>query len=273
MKKTIVITGASSGFGKETAKLFAKEGWNVAATMRSPEKETELNEYENIKVYKLDVTISESVNEAYKQIMEDFDTVDVLFNNAGYALSGPFELCSEEQIMQEFNVNVIGLMRMTSKFIPLFRSQGHGTIINVSSMGGKITLPLLSTYHSTKFVVEGFTESLGYELEQFGIKVKLIEPGSIQTNFAGSSMVFAARLAEESAYNEYIQKYRKLAVESASKGSYGTPEMLAEAVFSAATEENSSMRRVVGDDAHQLIGLKAQYGDDVYVKSVSDRFK
>ncbi len=145
--KTIVITGASSGIGKATARYFAEQGWQVAATMRKPENETELNQIENVSVYQLDVTDNDSIANAAQQIISDFGSVDVVLNNAGYGLIGPFEAASNEQIRQQFDTNVFGLMEVTRAFLPHFRANQAGLFLNVSSIGGRITYPLNSLYH------------------------------------------------------------------------------------------------------------------------------
>jgi short-subunit dehydrogenase len=166
MKKTILITGTSSGIGKSTAIEFAKKGWNVIATQRNPEKETDFKTFNNVKLYPLDVTNLDSITQVFKKVKEEFGTIDVVLNNAGYGVDGAFEAMSDEVIEKQFNTNVFGLMRVTREAIKAMRPSGGGTIIQISSMGGKITFPLYSIYHSTKFAVEGFTESLHYELAQ-----------------------------------------------------------------------------------------------------------
>jgi short-subunit dehydrogenase len=205
-KKTIVITGASSGIGKASVKYFAEKGWNVAATMRAPEKETELSEIENVKIFELDVAKQETIDQVYENILKEFGEVDALLNNAGYAVSGPFELSTDEQIRKEFDVNVFGLFNTTRTFLKHFREKRKGVIVNISSMGGKITFPLISTYHSTKFAVEGFTESLSYELDALGIKVKLVEPENIATDFSGRPLD-VAKSETITDYNEYTNNF------------------------------------------------------------------
>jgi NADP-dependent 3-hydroxy acid dehydrogenase YdfG len=158
--KTIVITGSSSGIGQATAKHFAEQGWKVAATMRTPENETELNQIQGISLYALDVTDETSVANAAQQILSDFETVNVVLNNAGYAAAGPFEAATPEQVERQFDTNVIGLMRVTKAFLPHFRANNAGLFLNVSSIGGRVTFPFISLYHSTKWAVEGFSESL-----------------------------------------------------------------------------------------------------------------
>jgi NADP-dependent 3-hydroxy acid dehydrogenase YdfG len=190
MKQTIFITGSSSGIGKETAKYFQAKGWNVVATMRNPEKETELTNLKNLVVTKLDVLDLNSIQEAINYGIETFGGIDVLLNNAGYGAYGPLESFPRENILRQFNTNVIGLLDVTRSILPHFRENRKGIIMNVSSMGGKMTFPLGSLYHGTKFAVEGISESLRYEVEQFGGRVKIIEPGAIATDFAGRSFDF-----------------------------------------------------------------------------------
>ena len=271
MKKTIVITGASSGIGKATAKYFAEKGWQVAATMRNTDKEIELKTIENIKLYNLDVTNQDSVNKAYDQIMMDFGKVDALLNNAGYALSGPFEASSDEQIRAEFDVNVFGLMNVTKTFLPQFRDNMSGTILNISSMGGKITFPMLSTYHATKFAVEGFSEVLGYELDAFNVKVKLIEPGNIATDFGTRSMVMADT-SNLDAYNELAAHFGKLMTSVDPNEFYSQPEMVAAVIYEAATDGKDQSRYIAGEDAKGLIGMKATQGDDAYIAFTKKQF-
>lgn len=183
MAKTVFITGSSSGIGRATAEIFSSRGWNVAATMRNPEKEEALGELPNVKLFPLDVLDNESVKNTIKEIVQVFGKIDVLVNNAGYAAIGPFEAAEEDQILRQFGTNVFGMMRVTKGILPHFRNHGGGMIINISSVAGRTSFPLFSLYNSTKWAVEGFTEALRYELRQFNIRVKLIEPGAIKTDF------------------------------------------------------------------------------------------
>lgn len=187
MEKVVLITGASSGIGRETAKLFQTKNWKVAATMRSPEKAEDLQTIVDIECFRLDVTDKDSIRSAVGSTLEKFGRIDVVVNNAGYGLLGAFEGATEEQIRQQFETNVFGLMNVCREILPYFREQKRGYIVNVASVGGRMTFPLSSLYHATKWSVEGFSESLQYELEPFNIKVKLIEPGPIKTDFYSRS--------------------------------------------------------------------------------------
>ncbi len=146
MKKVVLITGASTGFGKLTTKKFQAEGWNVVATMRSPQKENELNQLDNVLVTALDVTKPETIANAVKEATDKFGTIDVLINNAGYGTMGPMEVGSDEQIRYQMEVNFFGLINVTKRVLPIMRVQKKGTIINISSMGGRTTFPYLSLY-------------------------------------------------------------------------------------------------------------------------------
>ncbi|NSB44921.1 short-subunit dehydrogenase [Clostridium saccharoperbutylacetonicum] len=269
-KKTVVITGASSGIGKETAKYFAEKGWKVAATMRSPERETELTQIENVKIYSLDVTNQETISKTYEGILKEFGTIDVLVNNAGYSLFGPFEISTDEQIRREFDVNVFGLFNTTRTFLKHFRENKKGIIVNVASSAGKTTLPFISTYNSTKFAVEGFTESLSYELNDFGIKVKLIEPGVIKTDFTGRS-IDHAKSETITDYNASLSNFYSLATGDSQQIS-SEPTLVAEVIYEAVTDGTNTLRYIAGEDAKQAISIRETQGDEAYVSMIKERF-
>ncbi len=260
--KTIVITGSSSGIGKAAAKQFAAEGWQVAATMRNPEAETELGGVENVALYQLDVTDQASIDAAVGAILDAYPTVDVVLNNAGYGLMGPFEAASAEQIRRQFDTNVFGLMEVTRAFLPHFRANNAGLFLNVSSIGGLITFPLTSPYHSSKWAVEGFSESLAFELRELGIQVKLIEPGGVSTDFGGRSLDVAMP-AELPDYMPMVQTVMA-AWQSRSAGA-SSAEQIAAAIYEAATDGKQQMRYILGDDAKQMYAMRQQAGDDAFM--------
>ena len=263
--KTIVITGSSSGIGKATAKHFAAQGWQVAATMRKPENEVELGEIENISLYQLDVTAQASIANATAQILNDYETVDVVLNNAGYGLMGPFEATSAEKIRRQFDTNVFGLMEVTRAFLPHFRANKAGIFLNVSSIGGLITFPLISLYHSSKWAVEGFSESLAFELRELGIQVKVIEPGGVSTDFGGRSMDIAMP-DELPGYMPMVQK--TMAAWQSRSGSASTAEQISASIFEAATDGKQQLRYVLGDDAKQMYAMRQQAGDDAFMSGM-----
>ncbi|MHA4327749.1 SDR family oxidoreductase [Bacillus cereus] len=269
--KTIFITGASSGIGKATARHFAEKGWNVIATMRSPEKETELTGLDNVLILRLDVEQKETIQESIVKGIKRFGKIDVLLNNAGYGTMGIFESATDEQIRRQFDVNVFGLMKMTKAMLPHLRANKNGLIINISSMGGKITFPTMSLYHATKFAVEGFTESLSFELASQNIHVKLIEPGSINTDFSGRSMDF---FFDESLtdYHEYTDSFRNGLKKMSERGQFTSPEIVAEVIYQAATDSTNQMRYVIGEDAKNLIKIKEESGDLAFIKHMTQMF-
>lgn len=257
MSKTIVITGASSGIGKATAKYFAENGWNVAATMRKPENEQELGKLENVKLYALDVTDRTQVESAIAQIKSDFGQIDVLLNNAGYGLIGPIELADEEQIYKQFETNVFGCLRTIKAVLPTMKEQKKGLILNVTSIGGVITMPLASLYHGTKFAMEGISQSLNYELNPLNIRVATIAPGGVSTDFSGRSMDFTIS-ADKSVegYEKIVEAMNNFLNRGEDRAS--TSEDIAKAIFEAANSETPKVRYILGSDAAQYYRMHRQ---------------
>lgn len=269
MSKTILITGASSGIGKETAKLFQSKGWNVIATMRNPENETELKQLENVLVVKLDVLDLDSIHNAFKEAVQKFGNIDVLLNNAGYGAYGTLESFSREKILRQFNTNVIGLLDVTKTVLSHFRQNKRGIIINISSIGGKMTFPLGSLYHGTKFAVEGISESLNYEVEQFGGQVKIIEPGMIATDFAGRSFDFS----NDENMSEYQNIVGALMNALPAMAQNASPaRVVAEVIFEAATDGKKQLRYTAGEDAKMLIANRQQYDDATFIGGIKSQF-
>jgi NAD(P)-dependent dehydrogenase (short-subunit alcohol dehydrogenase family) len=270
---SIFITGASSGIGKATARYFAEKGWDVIATMRSPEKQKELSKLSNVLVLKLDVERKDTIEQALSRSIEQIGKIDVLLNNAGYGTMGLFESATDEQIRRQFDVNVFGLMNMTKATLPHFRANQSGMIINVSSMGGKVAFPTMSLYHATKFAVEGFTESLLFELLSQKIRVKLIEPGMIKTDFFGRSIEL---LSDDSLtnYREFIDAMSmgRHKMEASPQGQPTSPDLVAEVIYQAATDNSDQLRYVVGEDAKALIKIKEEQGDRRFLKHMSNMY-
>ena len=187
-EKVAVVTGSSSGIGFETSLLLSRNGVYTYATMRNLNKSQQINdvaEKENLplKVLQLDVTDDKSVKDAIRQVKDESSRIDVLINNAGYDVMGAVEDISIEEFKSQFETNLFGVIRVTKEVLPIMRNQRAGNIINISSVGGRIGIPLNSAYISSKFALEGLSESMRYELEQFGIDVILIEPGVVKSNF------------------------------------------------------------------------------------------
>ena len=264
MKKTVFITGASSGFGRAAVKLFGEKGWNVVATMRSPEKETELSAIGGVLVTKLDVTDKASIGGAVQAGIRQFGRIDVLVNNAGYGTLGALEFASHEVIRQQFDVNVFGLIEVTKAVLPGMRAQGSGIIVNLSSIGGKVTFPFCTLYHATKFAVEGLTESLQYELNPFGIRTKIVEPGGYKTDFAGRSMGFYGAGGIEG----YQQPYDRFVGNLVHWPMSENAGEVAEAIYAAATDGSEKLRYPVGQDAVPLLESRKQTGDVEFKKMI-----
>lgn len=267
MTKTILITGCSTGIGRMTAKLFHEKGWNVIATVRSnPEDDAELNALDNVLVAALDVTKLDTIETAVAAGIERFGAIDVLLNNAGYGAYGILEATPEHKIRMQFDVNVIGPLLCTKAVLPHMRARGEGTIINISSMGGKITFPLGTLYHGSKFAVEGMTEALSFELDAIGIKVKLIEPGMINTNFAETTGALLDIDPSQEEYGPFLQKV--MAGMEQAGGQNSEPIIVAEAIWQAATDGTDQMRYIAGPDAEQIIGARKAMDDPEYLAMV-----
>lgn len=271
MSKTILITGSSTGIGRASVLKFQQEGWNVIATMRSPEKEKELIKLENVAVTKLNVQDETTIRSAIEEGLSKFDGIDVVLNNAGYGLMGTFESIGRDSIQRQFDVNVFGLFDVTRAILPHFREHKKGTIINITSIGGKMTLPLTSLYHATKFAVEGFSESLHYELAPHGISVKIVEPGGVNTDFASRSLDFQH---DESLtdYNEYVGTVFKNMMESFTPETMSSPALIADVIFEAASDGKKTLRYRAGADAEQLLSARASMGDDEFIAMIKQNF-
>lgn len=262
-KKTILLTGASRGLGKETAKYFQARGWNVVATMRSPEKETELTALGNVLVEKLDVTKDLTIESAVKAAIAKFGKIDVLLNNAGYVAYGPLEATPMEEAQCQFDTNVIGLLAVTKEVLPHMRKNKAGVIINVSSIGGVLALPLGTLYHGSKFAVEGLSESLHFELEPVGIKVKIIQPATIKRDFGGGS----SDMSQDASLEEYQPSLRKLlAYRSTSSSAQVEPVVVCEAIYEAATDGMSTLRYQAPKN-QELITRRKEQGDQAFIDS------
>lgn len=221
--------------------------------MRRPELEEELNLLENVKCWRLDVNDDGSIRKAIDNTIEAFGHIDVVVNNAGYGVIGPFEATTREQVKKQFDTNVFGVMNVTRAILPYFRSRKSGTIINIASAGGRITWPLYSLYHGTKWALEGYTEGLHYELRQFGIRVKIIEPGSIRTDFFGRSQD-VADITQFKQYEEYVNRVVPNLQKSGANAP--GPEVVAEQVFRSATDNSNRLRYTAGRATGLVIFLR-----------------
>jgi NAD(P)-dependent dehydrogenase (short-subunit alcohol dehydrogenase family) len=234
--KTILITGASTGIGRATALYFAERGWDVAATMRDPRKADAALQHPRISVFALDVTDTGSVSRAIAETLARYGKIDVLLNNAGYGLFGPMEASDTGQMQQQFATNFFGLIKVTQEVLPAMRAAGEGLILNVSSIVGRLALPYASSYVATKFAVEGLSESMRYELHPFHIRVKLIEPGSILTEFGKGSMQVATSEPYRTSMNKFLGVFAK------SNARAARPEDVAKIVYRAANDSSNRLR-------------------------------
>ncbi len=260
--KTIVITGASSGIGKATSIYFAQQGWNVAATMRSIDKIKDFATHPSIVPFKLDVTNPESIKNAVSEILQKFSSIDVLYNNAGYALAGAFEATTDEQVRKQFETNLFGIMNVTRAFLPHFRSKKKGIILNTTSSGGILTFPLYSIYNSTKWALEGFMEALQFEVKPFNITIKNIEPGSVKSEFTDN-----IKFASNADYDSYAKKvqYNTLAAYKDAP----TPDVVAKIVFKAATDNRFKLRYPATSQAKSAFFFRWLLPLNVFNKMVS----
>ena len=267
--KTVVITGASTGIGRAVAERFAAEGWRVAATMRRPEDHAELGSVEGVTLYRLDVTDREGLTAITKTTIEDLGIPHAVINNAGYGAAGPLETASNDKIDRQIATNLTGLIDVTRAFLPGMRESGRGVFVNVSSVGGVVTLPFFSLYHATKWAVEGLTESLRFELGFFGLQAKIVEPGGVSTDFAGRSLD-ASDDGSTDVYGPYMNKLFEAA--SARTDGYSTSAQVADVIFGAATDGTSRLRYVAGQDAEALIAARNSVPFEAFADGILEQF-
>jgi short-subunit dehydrogenase len=249
-----VVTGCSTGNGLETSLLLAKNGFYTYATMRNPDKSTRIKEIainENLplEVSQLDVTDDKSIANAIDIIVNRHQRIDVLVNNAGYEHHGAVEELSMDEIRAQFETNFFGAVRVMKAVLPIMRKQRKGTIVNVSSIGGIIGVPLNSAYVGSKFALEGFSESMKYELEGFDIKVILIEPGAVKTNYLDNAKQAQKAMNPDSPYAEFSKKMSAGVRERFKDASSSSPYQVAEVILSAIKSEKPNTRYLVGNDA------------------------
>lgn len=282
-KKVAIVTGSSSGIGLETSLLLARNGFYTYATMRNLDK-TKSKPISNVKqreklsleILKLDVNNDESVKEAIQRITNEQERIDVLVNNAGYALVGPFEELSIEEFKEQFETNVFGVIRVIQAVLPIMRRQKNGVIVNISSVAGKIGFPLTSAYVSSKFALEGLSESISYEIEQFGIKIILIEPGVIKTNF-NNNIKLGKSVTADSNNSPYAEMTQKRMSRFKPRFESGTPpievaKVILKTIISAENQQSSELRYLVGNDAFKLMKIRNNISDkefrEVVIKGV-----
>ncbi|QWU18132.1 NAD(P)-dependent dehydrogenase, short-chain alcohol dehydrogenase family [Paenibacillus sophorae] len=272
MSKTVFITGTSSGLGKLTAIRFAQLGWNVAATIRTPEKETELTAYDNIKIFKLDVTKVEQVQMAVEQAIAAFGKIDVVVNNAGMGTYGPLELAKEDAIDWQFAVNTRGPINVIRKFLPHYRANRGGMFINISSfMGITTAVPLGSLYNMSKFALEGLTEGLYYELKPFNIELRLIEQGGSTGNNFKESITWN-RDENLKDYDDLMAKVQHLMNTADTSGRLDDPQIIVDAIVALATGESKKFRTVIGATGNDLMALRNSVPIEDYLETIAKNY-
>lgn len=269
MKKTILITGSNSGIGKITAEYFAEKDWQVIATMRNVKKAGSLANHSNISIYSLDVTDTKSIETAKASILNDFEKIDVIVNNAGFGCYGAFEPTMESEIDRQLAVNIKGVMMVTKVFLEHFRKNKNGLFINISSIAGLVSYPLASLYISSKWAVEGFTEGIFYELQPLNIRVKLVEPGGFKTNFQLEGISWS----HDETMPEYHERTKHtIEVRKQRQPNMPDPIAVAEKVFEAANDESNRLRYLVGEDAEAYFANRKKIGAEEYVKMTYQNF-
>ena len=272
-QKVAVVTGSSSGIGFETSLTLARSGFLTYATMRNLGKGATIQSVATkeglpIRVVQLNVTEERSINDAIHSIKSDVGKIDVLVNNAGYGLNGAFEDLAMEEIKAQYETNLFGVIRVTQAVLPIMRKQKSGIIVNISSGAGRFGYPGGSAYVSTKFAIEGLSESMAYELEPFGIRVVLVEPGVIKTNFVNS--IVAAKKSQDpnSPYAQLMQNVATSFQHMIEGGS--STDVVAKVVLKAVTSENPTLRYLAGNDVETWIEGKKSMSDEEFYKMMKE---
>lgn len=266
-KKVVLVTGASSGIGKATAKKLLEDGLTVYVAARRIEKMQDLEE-QGATAIQMDITVEEDIQNVVSTIKENEDRIDVLVNNAGYAIYGAVEDTSIEDARRQFEVNIFGLARLTQLVLPMMREQRSGKIINMSSMGGKIYTPLGAWYHASKHAMEGWSDCLRLELAPFGIDVIIIEPGIIETEFGDVMSGPMMERSGDTAYSEMAKSVSKASNESYEKGGGSPPSVIADVISKVIQSGNPKTRYAKGKLARPMIFMRKILPDKLFDKAV-----
>jgi NAD(P)-dependent dehydrogenase (short-subunit alcohol dehydrogenase family) len=271
MTKSIFITGTSSGLGRHTAFHFARQGWNVAATMRESERETELLKHERIRLFRLDVTDPVEARTAAEAAIDAFGQIDVVVNNAGAGSYGPLEFAEEQTIDWQFAVNVRGPINVIRAFLPHFRARKGGRFINISSfMGVTTAVPTGSLYNMSKFALEGLIEGLYYELKPFNIDLHLVEPGGFKGNRFVEKVVFNTH-PEIRDYDPLIDKVNAL-MTSSDESRRDDPQLIVDEIEALATGKSRRFRTLVGKTGHDLMAMRTSMPIEDYLSTIAKSF-
>lgn len=274
MSKTVLITGATSGMGKETALLLAKHGYSVYAGVRSSSEEL-LDEAEKrgvkLNTVALDVQDTASIQKAVQHVMDKEGQIDVLVNNAGFGLLATLEEGTDEEIFQQFDVNVFGLIKMTREVLPHMREAQSGVVINISSFLGKMGLPLLSHYNASKYAVEGITDSLRFEVAPFGIRVHSVLAGLFGTNFVKKGLVANSQTTSaDSPYNDLVAHFMPIVAKAINEGPDPLP--IAQAVKNIIEDDASAIAVEVGKEAELFVPMRKSMDDKAFEEKVKEIF-
>jgi len=270
MSKVVLITGATSGMGKLTAEFLADNGYRVYAGSRDSELKAQSSD-ENLKYIYLDVTKVETIKEAVKNIIENEGHIDVLVNNAGYGLVATVEDGTDEEMFNQFDVNVFGLLKVTREVLPHMREAKSGVIINISSFLGKMGLPLLAHYNASKYAVEGIVDSLRFETLSFNVRVHSIQSGLFGTNFVKEGLVANAKTtSEDSPYKELVSHFVPIVAQAINDGP--NPQPIADAVKMIIEDENADIFVPVGGEAETFVPLRRELSDKEFEQKVKETF-
>jgi NAD(P)-dependent dehydrogenase (short-subunit alcohol dehydrogenase family) len=271
--RPVLITGCSTGIGRATAERLAADGWNVHATARRPESIEDLAE-RGCRIHALDVTDERSMESAVRAIEED-GPIGALVNNAGYSQSGAIETIPMESVRRQFETNVFGLMRMCQLVLPGMRSAGSGRMVNLSSMGGKLTFPGGGVYHATKHAVEALSDALRFEVREFGIDVVIIEPGLIVTEFGETAAGSLAEIEEHGPYSKFNSDVARVTANAYTgpMARFGAgPEAVARKIAKALTARRPSTRYTVSSSAKVMLGVRRLSTDRMWDRMVRSQY-
>jgi NAD(P)-dependent dehydrogenase (short-subunit alcohol dehydrogenase family) len=267
-KQTVLITGTSSGIGRCAAELLAAKGYQVLATMRTPEKANDLADAAktngwDLTLLALDVRDDASVQSALAQVGD----IDVLVNNAGFEVWGPLEEMTVDDLKDQFETNVYGPFRLIMAVLPGMRTRGHGVIVNVSSVAGRVGAPLNGLYAASKFALEALTESLSLEAGHFGVRAHLIEPGFIETAFSGNRRLVGAAAGNESPYAPLVEQWEGVAERLTGPAGRSQPTLVAEIILEA-IEKGDKLRYPAGPDANMVLMARRQMDDETFIATM-----
>lgn len=267
-KRTVLVTGCSSGIGLATCHVLSRNNFMTYGTVRNLSKAKKIQDLINgenlsLKILRLDVNDNQSIKIAVKKILTDTGRIDVLINNAGYGMFGPVEEITTQEVKKQFETNFFGTIRLIKAIVPIMRKEGNGTIVNISSMVGRFGVPLNSAYVSSKFAVEGLSESISFELEEFGIRVIVIEPGVVKSDFFQNVKVKGMNL--ESPYHKLMER-RVNFLDKAMKNSPTSSYDVADTILDALNSKDPKFRYVIGNDATNSLRMRNSLSDRKFME-------